>query len=720
MYRFILLLIICLNGLLAQNVLILNSYRQTFQWTYMETKGVLDTLKKSNQNIHYYIEDMDTKVFRPTPQREKNLLNYYENKYTGIKFDAIIITDDNAINFVRKYKQHKIFKDAKVFFGGVNNLKLKDSLDKNIYAGVFETKEPLANLNIARKIVTNLKTIYIIGDNSVSANKVLQYYESKFTNTKDIKFVYLNNKNFEFIEQSLQNYDSNSAMMALTYGSMFENGEKISAFDVLYKLSKIYHNPIIVHGSPFVYVNNSNVIGGNCSDAFSQGSIATTKMLEYFNGKAMRDIGFELKKGNKIYINVRNLSNFGYDVDDLNLKNPILVNNNFTFWEKYKIYIVGFLFLATISFVFFIIIARKNTKLNEVAEIFHQLFENSLELNLLSYKGVITDINRYGLDHLGYKSKQEIIGKNIFEFIKKEDHQKVLLALHKEKSGPYELNILQANGTYRTFLNTSINVRKDDKIMRLSTLTDISKIKQKDKLLFEQSKLASMGEMIGNIAHQWRQPLSVISTGATGILVKLEYNMPLDDKYLIDTCKAINTNAQYLSKTIDDFRNFIKANKKKDHFSIAHMIDSLLELVKASAKMHEINIITNITDISLDGYENELLQCCINIFNNSKDILQNLQQDRLFFIDTIIKENKIQIIFVDNAGGIPKDIIDRIFEPYFTTKHQSQGTGLGLYMARKIIIDDIKGDIKASNTTYTWEEKQYTGAKFVITIPLES
>ena len=94
MYRFILLLTICLSSLLAHNVLILNSYRQTFQWTYMETKGILDTLKKSNQNIHYYIEDMDTKVFRPTPKREKNLLNCYENKYTGIKFDAIIVTDD--------------------------------------------------------------------------------------------------------------------------------------------------------------------------------------------------------------------------------------------------------------------------------------------------------------------------------------------------------------------------------------------------------------------------------------------------------------------------------------------------------------------------------------------------------------------------------------------------------------------------------------------------
>ena len=199
--RLILIAIFVIN-VFAKEVLILNSYRQSFAWTKGEVSGILDTIKKSNIKINYYIEDMNTKVFRPTLQREKNILCYLSNKYKNIKFDAIVVTDDNAINFVRKFKNEKIFKDAKVFFGGVNNLKLKDMLDKNIYAGLFEKKDPLKNLYLAKKLKPNLKTVYLFGDNSVSANKVLENYKQAFDKVKGINFIYLNNKEFNIIAKN--------------------------------------------------------------------------------------------------------------------------------------------------------------------------------------------------------------------------------------------------------------------------------------------------------------------------------------------------------------------------------------------------------------------------------------------------------------------------------------------------------------------------------------
>ncbi len=244
-------------------------------------------------------------------------------------------------------------------------------------------------------------------------------------------------------------------------------------------------------------------------------------------------------------------------------------------------------------------------------------------------------------------------------------------------------------------------------------------LKAKKHILEEQTRLASMGEMIGNIAHQWRQPLSIISTGATGILVQKEYDI-LTDKNLVDTCEMINTNAQYLSKTIDDFRNFIKGDKVKEKFNIKENIDSFLVLVQGSIKNHNIEVKLDIDEkIDTLGFPNELIQCYINIFNNAKDALKNIQnQNRMIFIDVYSENDNIIINFKDNAKGISNDILPKIFEPYFTTKQQSQGTGLGLYMIYNII-NTLDGTIKAKNISYKYNNQQYTGAQFTITLPVQ-
>jgi len=253
----------------------------------------------------------------------------------------------------------------------------------------------------------------------------------------------------------------------------------------------------------------------------------------------------------------------------------------------------------------------------------------------------------------------------------------------------------------------------------LITLHNITEQLRKDKLLFEQSKLASMGEMIGNIAHQWRQPLSIISTSATGMQIQKEYGI-LDDEKLHSGCETINENAQYLSKTIDDFRNFIRGDREKKEFNLKEDIQSFLQLVESTTKAFHIKVILELEDnVMIHGYPNELIQCFMNIFNNSKDILKDIDEhDRYIFIKTYRENNQIIIKIKDNAGGIPAEVLPKIFEPYFTTKHQSQGTGLGLHMTYNLITDGMKGTIIAHNVKYIYEDKGYTGAEFVITLPL--
>jgi signal transduction histidine kinase len=242
----------------------------------------------------------------------------------------------------------------------------------------------------------------------------------------------------------------------------------------------------------------------------------------------------------------------------------------------------------------------------------------------------------------------------------------------------------------------------------------------KQQLLAQQSKMASMGEMIGNIAHQWRQPLSVISTGATGLKISKEYNT-LTDENFIEICDSINDNAQYLSKTIDDFRDFVKGERKLEEFNLSDDIESFLHLVEGTIKSNNIHLIQNLqNDIIINGYSNELIQCFINIFNNAKDALKEVNTQRYYFISTFIKDDNVIIVFRDNAGGIPENVLPQIFEPYFTTKHKSKGTGLGLSMSYKLIEEGMNGTIEADNVTYEYNDKNYTGAEFVIKLPLNS
>ena len=244
-------------------------------------------------------------------------------------------------------------------------------------------------------------------------------------------------------------------------------------------------------------------------------------------------------------------------------------------------------------------------------------------------------------------------------------------------------------------------------------------LEKQQNILYQQSKMASMGEMIGNIAHQWRQPLSTISTASTGILLEKDMGI-LQDQTLKEYLQKINKSAQYLSKTIDDFRNFFNPEKVKNYFFLSNAFETALELVSSQFSSQNIKIIKNIENIEINSYENELIQGLINILNNARDELKDKElDDKLIFISTSKNENEVIIKIKDNAGGISKEHINKIFEPYFTTKHKSQGTGIGLYMTEEIIVRHLKGEITVKNDEFTYENSSYIGAEFTIKIPLQ-
>ena len=244
------------------------------------------------------------------------------------------------------------------------------------------------------------------------------------------------------------------------------------------------------------------------------------------------------------------------------------------------------------------------------------------------------------------------------------------------------------------------------------------KQKEQAKLLFQKTKMAAMGEMLENIAHQWRQPLSIISAHATGIKLKNQLNM-LKENELNDSMNNINNSVQHLSQTINDFRDFFKSNKKKNMLILNTTFEKTFNLIDSQFSTINLTVIKNIEDIEFLCFENELIQVLINILNNAIDaFVKQEQNEKLILIDAYLNNNCLEIFIKDNAGGIPTEIIDEIFNSHFTTKQDANGTGIGLYMSKMIIEEHMNGTIDVINTDFTYNNKSHKGAQFRICLPI--
>jgi C4-dicarboxylate-specific signal transduction histidine kinase len=241
--------------------------------------------------------------------------------------------------------------------------------------------------------------------------------------------------------------------------------------------------------------------------------------------------------------------------------------------------------------------------------------------------------------------------------------------------------------------------------IRIAVLVDLRKLKQlekeskkKDLMLFQQAKLAQMGEMISMIAHQWRQPLNAISAASIKLELKNEMNKLTKDE-IEDTMEFIQKTAQKMSKTIDDFMNFTRPNSKSSTIDFDDILQEISNIVLAQFNAHNIKInMKNEQHVTLVSKKQELLHILINLVVNARDaLLDSTQEDKQITISIEQDEKSILIKIRDNAGGVAKNVIDRIFEPYFTTKEEGKGTGLGLYMSKLIAQQHLNGDLDVKN-----------------------
>jgi signal transduction histidine kinase len=258
--------------------------------------------------------------------------------------------------------------------------------------------------------------------------------------------------------------------------------------------------------------------------------------------------------------------------------------------------------------------------------------------------------------------------------------------------------------------NVNITLKELNDSLDLRVKKEINKRKEQEQILIQQSRLAAMGEMISMIAHQWRQPLNALGVIIQNLHFTYNNNL-LDDEVMEHSMQRSVVLTQKMSSTIDDFRDFFKPNKIKENFLLDEVVNQTCSLIEDSLRNNDIVINKNeVNNINIYGFKNELSQVVLNILNNAKDaLLDNEINNPKISISVKKIENFAQIVISDNAGGISEEYASKVFEPYFSTKEEKNGTGLGLYMSKIIIEQNMKGKLSFKNNS--------CGVSFYIRIP---
>jgi len=253
----------------------------------------------------------------------------------------------------------------------------------------------------------------------------------------------------------------------------------------------------------------------------------------------------------------------------------------------------------------------------------------------------------------------------------------------------------EKNRIHNKLVETSNKLQELNDTLEIKIEEEVEKNYKKDQIMIQYAKQAQMGEMMSMIAHQWRQPLNAISATSINLSLLDSMNMLKSEKLQEDST-FIQKQCQKMSQTINTFMNFVKPNENESEFNISETIDQIMMILGTQFKNHTIDINIEIIDnISLTGYADLLEQVIINILSNARDAFEEQKDNSNKHINiTVLKKDDVPVVMIeDNAGGIPKDIQDKIFNPYFTTKEQGKGTGIGLYMSLDIIKKSFYGDI---------------------------
>ena len=419
-------------------------------------------------------------------------------------------------------------------------------------------------------------------------------------------------------------------------------------------------------------------------------------------------------------------------IDTKLTKNIIISMNKQLDGIENKVFL--FILVGVFSIIIYILMVLIILKFAKEDDMHKKLISKYIITSTTDTKGIITDVSDAFVDISGY-TREELIGqphnmvrhadmnkevfKELWSTIKSgKTWRGEIVNLAKDGSSYWVKATIEPifgnNGQIISYMAVRQNITDKIKIATLNkTLEDkvqseVEKNREKDKTMLQQSRLAQMGEMISMIAHQWRQPLAAISATSINLILKAKLDK-LDNDSAIELGEKISEYSQHLSATIDDFRDFFKPNKNILDTNYKKLIDSVLSIIELSVVNKNIELKQKLqSEVILSTYPNEIKQVILNLIKNAEDILLEKEiEDPVITIET--EENILRVR--DNAGGVPQDIIEKVFNPYFSTKTKKDGTGLGLYMSKTIVEEHCLGSLRVYNDEF--------GAVFEMELPVK-
>lgn len=634
-----------------KRLLVLNSYSPGYKWTDDIIKGISSVTRQSKLAISVHHEFMDTKTLSD-PLYLRLLYESYRHKFKNLKFDAIIASDDDAFNFLLRHRDG-IFPQTPVVFCGVNDVQLSQLAGVKLFTGVNEAPDYQATIDLALKLHPKTREILFINDLTTTGRAVHRRIAGLLPLYRDkVRITLLEDAEMEEVISSVRNLPAHSLVLY----SLFFRDKKGRVFDFDESISLIAKNsPVPVYGF-WDFSLGYGIVGGMLTSGYDQGRSAGRMALRLLNGERIEDIPVVMQSTNRYMFDYRQMERFGIEMSDLPSGSNV-INRPLGRYVVQQSTIWGAAALLVVLMAVILLLLR-NMAMKKRAEERLRNFADQLELRV------------------------------------------------KERTEELELSTAALDEQNRKLQETYEGLQQET----ADRIRVMEELRQRDQLLIQQSRMAAMGEMLGNIAHQWRQPLNVLGLKIQELAIC--YKLGNFSKELLEgnVGKSMEI-LKHMSRTIDDFRTFSTPDKEKVLFNVNDVVRKTVSLVAETLRDHGIALdIASDGEPQIEGYPNEFAQVLLNILMNAKDAFMERQtaEPKITIRCSTDEEGRAVVAISDNAGGIDESIMDKIFDAYFTTKELGKGTGVGLFMSKKIIESHMTGRLTVRNTG--------AGAEFTIAV----
>ena len=340
---------------------------------------------------------------------------------------------------------------------------------------------------------------------------------------------------------------------------------------------------------------------------------------------------------------------------------------------------------------------KQNEELINSNQNFSDLVNTAIEaIAIFDEKDNLVQLNNSGKAMLNCSTLNQT--KIINDFIPTSFVEELKEKLKESILEPLEIDLFRSDKSIFPALISAKTIKKDNKQFIIVTIVDLTQIKLRDEFIQQQAKLAQMGELLSMIAHQWREPLTAISAASENLKLKAILN-EMNNETILNTTDDIDKYVNHLNNTINDFRNFYKMNKSVEVTTLNELVEKSLNIIEDSITSNNIKIFKELNSSSkIETFISETTQVILSLLQNAEDILLEKEiNNPTIKIKTYEDDKKLYLEIIDNGGGISSEILGKVFEPYFSTKHEKNGTGLGLYFAKRIIDNNCNGLLDVKN-----------------------